>query len=548
MFGSGADFFAAATHDLMSPDNRSFLALVLGSGFVLLVGFWGARRLMRALPDSYGEASPPTDAERDGVTAASREAVAAMLQAENLDATQFERRLGQAIDMLAKLRTRLADACPAALALVDAGDFAAARAALRNGRDPRGVGPDQAKREARLYTAAAVIDQIKLDYRGAAENYDVAATLVSQVGEEEARGQEWRLRIEQARALVGDATVKGNADSIGPALAVYDKALELAPRRAAPHAWAQTQMHRGDALLAGGLAAAEPRLVEDAVQSYQAALEEWTRRATPFEWARAQHNLGEALRRLADFDSGVERLQPAADAYRAALSAWTREAAPDLWAMTQGGLGDALAVIGAHTGDGDTLREAIAAYQAALGELRREIAPQEWAQIQNSLGVALEALAEHEHREGDYGAKPLKLAVEAFQHALEGRSAETDPAQYAATSVGLGDSLLSLGEHEAETNPEYGADLLARAAEAYRGALKVRDAITPQEVARIEINLAYALGLSWTGARDDALLDEALAHVEDAIALLRESGDAEHLAAAEAARRNILDARRGEAA
>ncbi|WP_395696734.1 hypothetical protein [Methylocella sp.] len=545
MLESSVEFLAMATRSLSEPGRQNFLALLLGGAGALLVSFWAAGRLLRPGFAWRAEAAP-TEAERAGVTAASREAIEAALRAEGLVAPELDGRLAQAVDALARLRTRLAETSPPALEAVDRGDFAEARAILREGAGLSRGEADRAQVEfdAKRFAAAGVIDEIKLDFRGAAENFDAAATLVAKIGEEAAAEREWRLRMEQARALVADATVKGARDSIAPAIAVCDKALSLAPRARAPHAWAQTQLQRGDALLA----AEEPHLVEDAVHSYRAALEEWTQRSAPFEWARAQHNLGEALKILAEQDDGgVERLRPAADAYRAALRAWTRETAPDLWALAQGNLGDVLAMIGARTGDVIKLREAVAAYQAALGELRRDIAPREWAQLQDSLGVALEALAEQECREGEYGG-PLTLAVEAFQSALEERSAENEPAQYAATSVSLGDSLLALGEHESKANPDYGGGLLGRAADSYRNALKAREALAPDDVARIEINLAYALGLIWTRRRDEALLDEALAHVEDAAALLREGGDPQHLRAAEAARANLIEARLTQAA
>ena len=188
------------------------------------------------------------------------------------------------------------------------------------------------------------------------------------------------------------------------------------------------------------------------------------------------------------------------------------------------------------------LREAIGAYRAALGELRRELAPQEWARLQNNLGQALEALSEHEFCEREYGREQLRQAVEAFECALEGQTPETTPAEFAATSVNLGDALLALGEGEATENPAYGQDLLRRAAAAYRAALASADGQTPADAAKTRINLAYALGLLWNGARERRLLDEALAMLDGAIAAI--SGTREHwrIADAERARNKILAA------
>ena len=353
----------------------------------------------------------------------------------------------------------------------------------------------------------------------------------------------------QGRALADDGAEGGHGESFLGAIECYDRALDAVSRDESPFAWAATQFHRADALLASGVNDNEASRVEEAVSSYQLALQEWTHDAAPFEWARTQHNLGDALQRLAEMEDGVERLRPAADAYRAALREWTKRAAPDLFALAQGNLGDALAVMGARTGDEAMLREAIGSYRAALGELRRELAPQEWARMQNNLGNALEALSEHEFSERKYGRDQLRQAVEAFESALEGQTPEGSPAEFAATSVNLGDALLALGEGEVADNPAYGHDLLQRAAAAYRAALSTVDARAPVNAAKIKINLAYALGLLWNGTRNRQMLDEALAMLDGAIATIKGTPERQHVADAERARERILAAlARAEAA
>ncbi|PNG26941.1 hypothetical protein [Methylocella silvestris] len=368
---SANEFFNSA-QQLATAESQRFILLFGCCAIALLVGFQMLRKLLGTLPpdvDFCPGDGPVTEAERKGVTAVSREAIEAMLRGAKVEDEDFAARREAAIDTLARLRTRLTQSCPEALRLVDRGDFRAAASALRKSREASQESPE-------IYAEAAALDQVNLDYRGAAENFGAAATLVARFCEDAASGEEeWRLRMEQARALVGDATYNGNDESLSMAIETYDHALSLVPRQRAPHAWAATQVHRGDALLASGASAAEISKVEEAVDSYRAALEEWTAGSSPCEWARTQHNLGDALQRLADLESGVERLQPAEDAYRAALREWTRDSAPDLWAMAQGSLGDVLAKTGAWTGDSGKLREAIAAYQAALAGLRPEIAP-----------------------------------------------------------------------------------------------------------------------------------------------------------------------------
>ncbi len=494
-----------------------------------------------------------TSSSSFGVTADSLRAVESRCREAGVAEAHIPAHVQDAARSLAELRRRLLDVHPEALELVDRGDFEAAAAKLKLDCELRlaPVGgaraPEDASRDAELCAAAAAIDQLNLDHRGAAEKYAAAADLVSNAAEAAgtppaSAGAAWRFRMAQGRALVDDGARSGQGDSLIGAIESYDRALDAVSRAQSPLAWARTQFHRADALVASGVNDNVASRIEEAVGTYQLALEEWTHDAAPFEWARAQHNLGDALQRLAEMEDGIERLRPAAEAYRAALKAWTRRAAPDLFAMAQGNLGDALAVMGAHTGDEAMLREAICAYRAALGELRRDLAPQEWARMQNNLGNALEALSEREFCERKYKSDQLRQAVEAFQSALEAQTPEASPAEFAATNVNLGDALLTLGEGEAAENPAYGHDLLRRAAAAYRAALAASDGRAPIEAAKIKINLAYALGLLWNGTRNRQMLNEALAMLDGAIAAITETEEHEHVADAERARERILAA------
>ena len=552
----------AVLDSLLSVWDKQF-PLVLGCGAaVVFGGFVAARIIFRRLPpDSYGAKQQPslrmapTEEEKRAVAPACLQAIESRLREAGVPELLIPWRLRDASQSLARLRARLVKVKPDAVALIDCGDFDAAVAILKQSCEPDTdldegcCEPGQAHQAAEIYADAALIDQLKLDYRSAAENFAAAATLVSRFGDPASKGQEeWRLRIEQGHALVDDGLQTGNGGSFISAIATYDQALSLVPRREAPFNWAATQFHRGDALLASGVNDNETERFEEAVESFRAALEEWTPEPAPFDWARAQHNLGEALQRLAEIEPGVERLQPAVEAYRAALREWTREAAPDLFAMVQSNLGDALAIMGVRATDKTKLREAVDAYRAALGEMRREIAPKEWAMIQRNLGNALEALAEQEDRDQIYGFKRLAQAVEAFEAARDGQSPETSPVEFAAASVNLADALLALGEREFVENPDYGASVLQRAATAYRDALAGSDAISPVDVARVKVNLAYALGLIWNKTRDRPMLDEALAMLDAAIPIIKDTKEKQHVENAERARETVLAALAREAA
>ncbi len=68
------------------------------------------------------------------------------------------------------------------------------------------------------------------------------------------------------------------------------------------------------------------------------------------------------------------------------------------------------------------LEEAVAAYRAALEERTRERVPLDWATTQNNLGNALSTLGERES-----GTARLEEAVAAYRAALEERTRERVP-------------------------------------------------------------------------------------------------------------------------
>ncbi len=111
------------------------------------------------------------------------------------------------------------------------------------------------------------------------------------------------------------------------------------------------------------------------------------------------------------------------------------------------------------------LEEAVAAYRAALEERTRERVPLDWAMTQNNLGNALETLGERES-----GTARLEEAVAAYRAALEERTRERVPLEWAMTQMNLGNALEMLGERES------GTARLEEAVAAYRAALEEMDA------------------------------------------------------------------------
>ena len=109
-------------------------------------------------------------------------------------------------------------------------------------------------------------------------------------------------------------------------------------------------------------------------------------------------------------------------------------------------LGNALSTLGERESGTARLEEAVAAYRAALEERTRERVPLDWAMTQKNLGTALRTLGERES-----GTARLEEAVAAYRAALEERTRERVPLEWAMTQKNLGNALRTLGERESGT-------------------------------------------------------------------------------------------------
>ena len=116
--------------------------------------------------------------------------------------------------------------------------------------------------------------------------------------------------------------------------------------------------------------------------------------------------------------------------------------------MTQNNLGTALARLGKRESGTERLEQAVAAYRAALEERTRERVPLDWAMTQNNLGTALQSLGARES-----GTERLEQAVAAYQAALEERTRERVPLDWATTQNNLGNALARPGRAGATRGP-----------------------------------------------------------------------------------------------
>ena len=135
------------------------------------------------------------------------------------------------------------------------------------------------------------------------------------------------------------------------------------------------------------------------------------------------------------------------------------------------------------------LEQSVAAYRAALEVRTREQLPQDWAATQNNLGNVLADLGER--ASGEQSAQYLEQSVAAYRAALEVRTREQLPQQWATTQNNLGIVLRDLGER---ASGEQGAQYLEQSVTAYRAALEVRTREQlPQQWATTQNNLGSVL-------------------------------------------------------
>ncbi|WP_327650869.1 tetratricopeptide repeat protein [Aurantimonas sp. C2-3-R2] len=191
--------------------------------------------------------------------------------------------------------------------------------------------------------------------------------------------------------------------------------------------------------------------------------------------AEARAERGGIASQQLDFLRAAEHFEEAADI--------AKEASPEQatsYALEQAG---ALYRHGLEKGHNQSLRRAVTIYRGALQERTRDRVPLNWAMTQNNLGNALQTLGERET-----GTERLEQAVDAYNAALEEYSRNRVPLNWAMTQNNLGNALQTLGEREA------GTERLEQAVDAYNAALEEysRNRV-PLDWAAAQNNLGNAL-------------------------------------------------------
>jgi hypothetical protein len=154
----------------------------------------------------------------------------------------------------------------------------------------------------------------------------------------------------------------------------------------------------------------------------------------------------------------------------------------------------------------------VAAFRAALEERTREHAPLDWADTETNLGTALEKLGEREADDPKQQKADLQQSVAAVSSALEELSQPKEPTYWAMAQAQLGDSLRALGERDS------GSADLEKAAAALRASLEVftRDD-DPVDWGDVQNSLGATLLLWGEREKNDSYLNDAVTALRAAL-------------------------------
>ncbi len=351
------------------------------------------------------------------------------------------------------------------------------------------------------------------------------------------------------------------------ALSIYDQILKDVPRLE-PAVRGEVRFRQGLSYYGQSFEGARETNLNRAVEAFEEAIKLYKPEKNPVEHAQAQNGLGMSLVRLSEMggEKGDERawqagqteqaqagqreqkeqnLKRAVGAFEEALKLYAAEGRAQEQAQTQNNLGDAYlllsglegkdedAAAAAATTEAANLNKAIGAYEEALEFRTPEEHPEDYAETQNSLGRARMALAQVE--DGEMREALLEKAVSSFKAALEIRTAETHPEERAETQTLLGQALVLESEPQVGGSEVHWADRdgLKMAIEAYEEALAVRTREShPEEYAETQNLLGRALVIlsgPASGPEDGANLKRAIRAFEAALAVRTlESGPEEY--------------------
>ena len=225
-----------------------------------------------------------------------------------------------------------------------------------------------------------------------------------------------------------------SAQQLHDAVALYERALEVAPAQAAVLR-ARITARMGTALQAlpdGGAAA-----LDRAQESFQAALPVLQAQGQPEEVAEAELNLGLVLQAMAGLGRG--RITDAIAAYHRSLRTFTRDRFAQEYAVLHNNLAICYLSMPA-TDERGRMREALAvqSFEEVLKVINLIDHPSEYAMINNNLGNALQYASSSHVLENNL------RALAAYDEALKVRNPRDTPLEYANTIANKANVLRSL--------------------------------------------------------------------------------------------------------
>ena len=330
------------------------------------------------------------------------------------------------------------EALARARSLVDAGKSGLARATLR--RAAEAMRREEEERRERYVAGVTVLYNRERDIALAAYDGEAAAEAIVRLGRSHPRGEcrDGRPVLNsEAETLYEYGRDRGSNVHLIAADRSAAEMLDAASSDDERGSSARTISATRSATL-GERESGTARL-EEAVAAYRAALEERTPRAG----AARLGDDAEQSRQCACEARGAGERDGAAGGggrglSRGAEGTDARAGAARLGDDAEQPRQRALERSGERESGTARLEEAVAAYRAALEERTRERVPLDWAMTQNNLGNALWTLGERES-----GTARLEEAVAAYRAALEERTRERVPLDWAMTQNNLGNALVS---------------------------------------------------------------------------------------------------------
>lgn len=222
--------------------------------------------------------------------------------------------------------------------------------------------------------------------------------------------------------------------NIEQAVECFNKALEIHTGKVFSEDWAMLQKNLG---IAYTVQVNDRRAdnIEQAIHHSEQALRVYNKKTFPQHWATVQDTLGNAYRERIRGDQ-IKNIEQSISYFKQALKVRTRQALPKDWARTQRNLGNTY--LARFDGKREkNIEQAIWCFRQALEVFDRQDSPEDWSLLHNSLGNAYMAFIKDERAETAEEIKNVDEAILNYTQALEVRTSQAFPEDWAETQSNL---------------------------------------------------------------------------------------------------------------